>query len=426
MEQERAFLEAIQAQPKDDAPRLAYAAWLRERGDPRGDFIEAQVRWDQAHQALDVAATKQHGARQWQLERQHKAAWVAPLEALGLYNAEFRRGLVESAGITAAKFFKNGEKIFALAPLLHEICFYQEKADWLLTLAASPLLGRLDALSIFSCAAPATALGELAASPNAANLRSFELRESRVVGPVASACVQLLDLPQLTHFKFSGNGLCPRGLKQRLPPTPIGDEVAAALAQSPNLARLRVLTVSFSKAVTDATVTALAASPYLACSEGLDLRQTAITDAAAQTLAAAPRSACLTRLSMMLTGVGNAGLEALIESPHLGTLRDLTVGARVTDPGARALAAAPASSRLRRLDLSYNRQLGVAGAEALAASEHLTQLQVLGLQDTRIGPRGALALVHSTRLPGLRGLHVGTEEGGWPRAVWEAIEKRFG
>jgi uncharacterized protein (TIGR02996 family) len=426
MEQERALMEAIRAQPEDDAPRLAYAAWLRQRGDPRGDFIEAQVRWHQAHQVLDVAAMKQHGARQWQLQMQHKAAWVAPLERLGLYNAEFRRGLVESAGIPAAKFLKNGEKLFDLAPLLHEVGFYKEKADLLPRLAECPLLRRLEAVSIFDCPTPATALGEFAASPHAANLRSLELRESRVVGPIATACVQLLELPRLTCFSFTGNGTCPRGLTQRLPPTPIGDEVVAALAQSPRLSRLRVLSVGFSKGITDAAVTALAGSPYLACSEGLHLYQTAITDAAARALADSPRSTCLTTLNLMLTGVGNVGLDALIQSPHLGALRNLTIGLRVTDPGVRALAATPASSRLRRLDLSYNRQLGVAGAEALAASEHLMNLQELGLRDTRIGPRGALALIHSTRLPGLRLLHVGTESGGWDRAVWEALEQRFG
>src|SRR6266699_7356716 len=65
MELERALVEAIRAQPEEDAPRLLYAAWLKERGDPRGDFIETQVRWHQAHEALDVAGMKQHGARGW-------------------------------------------------------------------------------------------------------------------------------------------------------------------------------------------------------------------------------------------------------------------------------------------------------------------------------------------------------------------------
>jgi uncharacterized protein (TIGR02996 family) len=49
MEQEREFVDAIQTQQEDDAPRLRYAAWLQERGDSRGDFIDPQVRWHQAH-----------------------------------------------------------------------------------------------------------------------------------------------------------------------------------------------------------------------------------------------------------------------------------------------------------------------------------------------------------------------------------------
>src|SRR5262249_2653590 len=38
---EVAFLEAIRAHPEDDDPRLVYADWLEEQGDPRGDFIRA-------------------------------------------------------------------------------------------------------------------------------------------------------------------------------------------------------------------------------------------------------------------------------------------------------------------------------------------------------------------------------------------------
>lgn len=427
MEQERALVEAIRAQPEDDDIRLVYADWLQDRGDPRGEFITAQVRWHQARLAWDAAAMKQQAAREHELRQQHEAAWLAPLETLGLYGAEFRRGFLESAGIQATKFFKNGSKLFELAPLLRDLTFYQEGPDLLPALAEYPAFLRLDAVTFFDCGIPTTALGALASSPYAANLRSLELRESRMVGPtIAAACTQLIELPRLTHFKFSGNGVCPRGLRQRLPPTPIGDEVAAALAQSPSLSRLRVLSLRFSRAITDAAVADLAASPYLARLEGLDFGQTAITDAAAQALATSPRSACLTTLGMDLTGVGNAGLEALIQSPHLSALRNLTIGSRITDPGVRVLAAAPVSSRLRSLNLSFNRQLGVAGAEALAASEHLTNLEELDLRETRIGDRGVLALIHSTRLHGLRSLMVGTEGRRTGRAVWEALERRFG
>jgi uncharacterized protein (TIGR02996 family) len=428
MEQEQAFVDAIRAQPEDDAPRLAYADWLRERGDPRGELIDAQVRWDRANQNLDLAAMQPHGVRSWQVQRQHEQAWMAPLFALGLNHYSFRRGFVETGGIYLADFLKNSAKLFELAPLLTDLGIYDKKDTELLPrLAEHPPLSHLKAVTFWGSPISATALSTFAASPFAVNLRYVRLREVRLYGPdLPAGCVQLLKLPRLTQFAFTENGVCPRGPRQRIPPTPIGDEVVVALAQAPELAQLRVLHVSSSKGVTDAAVAALASSPYLACSDGLDIYGTALTDAAAQALAAAPRAACLTRLTIVGNELGNQGLEAVIESPHLGALRELTIGARITDPGAAMLAASPASARLRRLDFSYNRQLGVRGAEALAASEHLSGLQVLSLCDTRIGPRGALALIHSSQLPGLRGLHVGTEGGGWPPEVREALKQRFG
>jgi len=37
------FLEAIAEAPDEDTPRLIYADWLMEQGDPRGEFIRCQV-----------------------------------------------------------------------------------------------------------------------------------------------------------------------------------------------------------------------------------------------------------------------------------------------------------------------------------------------------------------------------------------------
>jgi uncharacterized protein (TIGR02996 family) len=42
MIQEDSFLWAISENPDDDAPRLAFAVWLQEHGDPRGEFIRVQ------------------------------------------------------------------------------------------------------------------------------------------------------------------------------------------------------------------------------------------------------------------------------------------------------------------------------------------------------------------------------------------------
>lgn len=40
---DEAFVRAIVAAPADEAPRLVYADWLDERGDPRGAYLRAEV-----------------------------------------------------------------------------------------------------------------------------------------------------------------------------------------------------------------------------------------------------------------------------------------------------------------------------------------------------------------------------------------------
>ncbi|MCI0461760.1 MAG: ribosomal protein L7/L12 [Gemmataceae bacterium] len=39
MNEDAAFIEALQASPEDDALRLVYADWLEERGDERADYL---------------------------------------------------------------------------------------------------------------------------------------------------------------------------------------------------------------------------------------------------------------------------------------------------------------------------------------------------------------------------------------------------
>jgi uncharacterized protein (TIGR02996 family) len=42
MSDDTAFLARIIAAPADNRPRLVYADWLEEHGDPRGEFIRVQ------------------------------------------------------------------------------------------------------------------------------------------------------------------------------------------------------------------------------------------------------------------------------------------------------------------------------------------------------------------------------------------------
>jgi uncharacterized protein (TIGR02996 family) len=51
--EEEAFLRAIAAAPADDAPRLVYADWLDEHGDPRAEFLRAEVAFAATRGAAD-------------------------------------------------------------------------------------------------------------------------------------------------------------------------------------------------------------------------------------------------------------------------------------------------------------------------------------------------------------------------------------
>src|SRR4051794_12762928 len=39
MGEDRGFLPALRGKPEDKAPRLVYADWLEEHGDPRGEYL---------------------------------------------------------------------------------------------------------------------------------------------------------------------------------------------------------------------------------------------------------------------------------------------------------------------------------------------------------------------------------------------------
>src|SRR5438270_6972316 len=58
------FLAAVQADPEDDAPRLVYADWLQDNGDPdRAEFIRVQVELARHKRSTGAATTENVAAR---------------------------------------------------------------------------------------------------------------------------------------------------------------------------------------------------------------------------------------------------------------------------------------------------------------------------------------------------------------------------
>jgi uncharacterized protein (TIGR02996 family) len=91
-----ALLSAVYADPTADGPRLVYADWLLERGDPRGEFITLQF--------SRVGTGTPASAREAGLLKKHGRAWMGALAPVlsfgkGYARTTFTRGFLSTADI---------------------------------------------------------------------------------------------------------------------------------------------------------------------------------------------------------------------------------------------------------------------------------------------------------------------------------------
>lgn len=356
--EEAAFVELVCASPEDDVPRLIFADWLDERDDPRGEFIRVQCALARLSQTdpnrpalLDREATL--------LARFH-APWSEPLKGIAGW-AEFRRGFVETVNVETRKFLARGADLFDLAPVRH--VRFLDVGSNLIRLMASPLLGRLTAVTMY-----AQHLGEeltqaLAASPHVADLRSLNIGRNR-----------------------------------------IGDRGVQRLARSPTFARLTGLDLS-DNAIRDAGVRVLAESAHMANLTTLEMRRNELSRAGFARLCSSPALSSLRHLGAGLNYVGtfHAG-----DTPTTGAvdLRSLDLSENgLTADGLREVIALPGLMNLEKLDIGHN-EAGNAGATVLANWSGAATLRSLRLADNRIGDDGARALARSNYLFNVTALDV--------------------
>jgi uncharacterized protein (TIGR02996 family) len=123
MTQDEAFLQSILEAPEDDTPRLIYADWLDEHGDPeRAEFIRVQC--ELARLPEGDARRARLKLRERALLAQHEATWAAPLRGR-VSSWKFRRGFVEQ--------ITTGARALAASPHLNRLrrltVSWQELAD---------------------------------------------------------------------------------------------------------------------------------------------------------------------------------------------------------------------------------------------------------------------------------------------------------
>jgi len=413
MTPDEAFLDDIYEHPDDDAPRLVYADWLDEHGQPaRAEFIRVQC--ELAHLEEDDPRREMLAARESELLELHRDVWMAeawqrlalePGAPLLQLDLAFRRGFAEAAlDLCTSDFLAHGARLFQKTRFrrVHLWLVRSSPVQWNLAgtslgseLGQSRLLARVTELDLSLSGVIDEDLEALAASPFVAGLKALILNGSTGGGTGA------LRPSQASVY---------------------------ALAGSPHLANLKSLTFQFLR-LGPPSLGVLAASSHLTGLEELNWGDNRCRDRGVQMLAESP---LLPRLKVLRLGMNKLTAEAMralcgagplaMRTLDLGNPLDAPRRNTVEDEGVKALADSPNLGELRCVDLSGN-QVGTAGAWAFAASRHLPRLHTLNLAGNHLGDRAAEVFLGMSwpnpRCLGLTGNPISAQR-------WRELRDRFG
>jgi uncharacterized protein (TIGR02996 family) len=338
----RDALEAALVEDPDDlAAHSAYADYLQEQGDPRGEFIQVQL----ALEDPDRAATerRQLHLRELALLARHERRWLGRLagELLGPadasieirefyrapYEFQFRRGWLDRLVWRQTGLKPNGRDLGRLLCKAPEFRLLRE----LILEADDGIVKRL------------------LHSPYLGNVRVFQLGEDHGGGyglphdeahtPEAPDLVARLPRIEELHLLVNGYDL-------------------ARLFVLPNLQHLRVLKVYHLEAVYPLEL--LADNPAL--NELTDLRlhphaspEPLIDLASVRALLNSSHLRNLTHLQLRCSNLGDVGCTEIVTSGNLRRLRSLDLRhGEITDVGAGILAECPDLRHLERLDIERN------------------------------------------------------------------------
>lgn len=235
------FVAAIHAEPDDDLPRLIYADWLDEHGDPRGPFVRAQLAL--ARLPSDDPQRSEWAELEKELLAEHESEWIGELNE-EMFGWCFHRGFVE-VKLDMSRFLDYENK-WLDRPIVAGVHLYAPKVMD---------LDRLEALCH---------------SPRAERVRSLDLGFEWIRDAGAKLLASSSHLLRLTALELGTNG--------------IGDPGVEALANSNHLPALQYLGLG-NNMITDAGATCLASAPQRAGLQRLDLSKNEITLKGAMALA---------------------------------------------------------------------------------------------------------------------------------------------
>jgi uncharacterized protein (TIGR02996 family) len=204
------FLEAILENPDDDTPRLIFADWLEERGDPassaRAEFIRVQCalakerRTARGREALET--------REQQLLEEYGAEWVRPIFRL-LRSWDFHRGFIDEVGLWPDTFLAHADQLFRRAPVQHlRIIPRIWPHAVVISMSALADVNHLRCLRSIDLSDSGLESGDVRAlvvSEHLTGLTSLNLSNNRIGGRGIRALSESPLLAQLTHLNLQNN-----------------------------------------------------------------------------------------------------------------------------------------------------------------------------------------------------------------------------
>lgn len=303
------FAEEVRENPYDDTPRLIFADFLDDNGDPLGQLIRVQVA---------LAELDRDDQRRTSLEKQEQTLideygerWLAPLRkfgAQGLSPRCFQRGLVERIRISASDFLSHAEELCLQCPALHTVCITNLDIAFR-RFADAQLPKQIRGLDLSPCR-----LGSAAIEP---------LNWPMMV------CIEQLTELNLRLTKASDTEitqLCSRNLShlERLDLTACGLTAKSgfAIAACTTLTSLRVLKLGLNS-LGDSSLISIARSASLGQLKLIDLASNGITNDGIAAVARSSTLVSLEHMNLRANIISNSKWASVTSFPHLSKLKEI-------------------------------------------------------------------------------------------------------
>jgi len=391
-----ALRQAVLASPDDDLPRLVFADYLEENGDPdRAAFIRAQIELAKTPEYEPFAVLCKTGKREWvtgtvwedglsYLPRRGSVRWAA---------RPFQRGFgwaLESTFLPDTD--QATYRLFTLEPI-GELHLGTAILDQWREFAASPWLPRIRSIALTGLTSPNEPLRCLRESPYTTGVTSLRLEHTNV----ASLSYILGDLfaaplgKRLTSLSMRlGYGHADEWLE------------AIAAGGDVLLKEYDLYRMGFGPAA----ARVFADSGLAARTENLRLVGNPLMDGGVKILATAANT--LRVLDLTETMLDESATEGLTQSPRFGSLRKLVLnGNPLSSWAMKGIARSPHLAGLRSLGLA-NTQCDNAGVRYLTRGVIWPNLVELDLRNNPINDPGAKHLVTAPPAPDLTSLMVPT------------------